>query len=266
MTSALRNLSAPVLRGLVRALGAGRVPLPCQPMDLHDLVPEGDANAVSIDLNALVESSNPALMLTQLLDLVATERENAERAADAVDLVWSGPESPGSLNRDTGVVVRELFLEAERSVLVASYALDAGEKARAIFAPLADRLDRGDRLDVQFFVNIARPHGEHRAAAEVVADWAGRFRAAVWPGKVLPAVFYDPRALVTDGPTRASMHAKCVVIDERIAFVTSANFTEAAQVRNVEVGALVRDVELAQRLVDQFAALVVGRAFQKCVP
>lgn len=259
MTSALHNLSAPVLRGLARALGSGRVPLPCQPMDLHDFVPEGDADAVGADLNALVASVNAAVMLTRLLEMVAAEREDAERAADAVDLVWSGPEAPDSLNRDTGVVVRELFLEAERSVLIASYALDAGEKARAIFAPLADRLDRGDHLDVQLFVNIARPHGDHRTAAEIVANWASRFRAAVWPGKVLPAVFYDPRALVTDGRTRASMHAKCVVIDERVALVTSANFTEAAHARNVEVGALLHDEEFARTLATQFMAQVRHR-------
>ena len=34
------------------------------------------------------------------------------------------------------------------------------------------------------------------------------------------------------------MHAKCVVADSRHVFVSSANFTEAAQERNVEIGLL----------------------------
>ena len=43
-----------------------------------------------------------------------------------------------------------------------------------------------------------------------------------------------PRSLDAEGPKRASLHAKVVVADERIAFISSANFTEAAQVRNME--------------------------------
>lgn len=35
---------------------------------------------------------------------------------------------------------------------------------------------------------------------------------------------------------RASMHAKFVIADEERCFITSANFTEAAQKKNIEVG------------------------------
>jgi phosphatidylserine/phosphatidylglycerophosphate/cardiolipin synthase-like enzyme len=55
---------------------------------------------------------------------------------------------------------------------------------------------------------------------------------------------------------RAALHAKCVVIDRSTALVTSANFTEAAQERNIEAGALVSDVTFAGILVDQFDWLV----------
>lgn len=54
---------------------------------------------------------------------------------------------------------------------------------------------------------------------------------------------------------RAVLHAKCVVIDGRTAFVSSTNFTQAAQERNIEVGVLVRSQIVADRLTDFFAAL-----------
>ena len=39
------------------------------------------------------------------------------------------------------------------------------------------------------------------------------------------------------------MHAKCVVADDRSVFVSSANFTEAAQeLENVEIGLLIESV------------------------
>jgi phosphatidylserine/phosphatidylglycerophosphate/cardiolipin synthase-like enzyme len=40
--------------------------------------------------------------------------------------------------------------------------------------------------------------------------------------------------------------------------VTSANFTEAAQTRNIEVGALIRSERFAIRLADHFEALVAA--------
>jgi phosphatidylserine/phosphatidylglycerophosphate/cardiolipin synthase-like enzyme len=54
---------------------------------------------------------------------------------------------------------------------------------------------------------------------------------------------------------RSCLHAKCVVVDRRVAFVTSANFTEAAQTRNIEVGALIRCERFAARLAVHFETL-----------
>lgn len=56
-----------------------------------------------------------------------------------------------------------------------------------------------------------------------------------------------------DGPKRASLHAQCVVIDGRSPS-SQANFTEAAQVRNIEVGVLVRSAPFARQL-EHFATL-----------
>lgn len=255
MSSALQRLSAPVLRGIADALSSRKLPAPCAPVHLADLVPAGTAAVVSRELNALIAPGVSPQPIAILLRALADEREAAERAGDIVDLVWSGPEAPGSLNRDTSVVVRELFEEATRSVLIASYVVDAGEKARAIFEPLAVRLDRGDALDVQLVVNVPRPHGDLRDWRAIVAEWAARFRSNVWPGRTLPSVFHDPRALDTGGPVRACMHAKFVVIDERVALVTSANFTEAGQTRNMEAG--LRTVgPAAQRLASEIRILI----------
>jgi phosphatidylserine/phosphatidylglycerophosphate/cardiolipin synthase-like enzyme len=55
---------------------------------------------------------------------------------------------------------------------------------------------------------------------------------------------------------RACLHAKCVIVDAHHVFVSSANFTEAAQQRNIEVGLLVRSLRLAKQLTDHFDTLV----------
>jgi phosphatidylserine/phosphatidylglycerophosphate/cardiolipin synthase-like enzyme len=58
------------------------------------------------------------------------------------------------------------------------------------------------------------------------------------------------------------LHAKCVVVDKQVAFVSSANFTEAAQVRNIEAGALVRSARFASRLAHHFEALAAAGVLQ----
>src|SRR5262249_29206937 len=80
-----------------------------------------------------------------------------------------------------------------------------------------------------------------------------------WPdGYPPPEIFFDPRSLSADRATRSSLHAKCVVVDRRTALVTSANFTKAAQERNIETGVVVRSPRFATRLADHFESLVTA--------
>ena len=71
----------------------------------------------------------------------------------------------------------------------------------------------------------------------------------------MPEVYYDPRALEMDKTKKSSLHAKCVVVDSASAFVSSANFTEAAQIRNIEVGVLIKSSHFATKLERHFKAL-----------
>lgn len=70
-----------------------------------------------------------------------------------------------------------------------------------------------------------------------------------------PQVYYDPRSLETDGPG-AVLHAKAVVVDDEVVFVTSANLTEAALERNIELGLLVRDAAVAATVATHFRVLI----------
>jgi phosphatidylserine/phosphatidylglycerophosphate/cardiolipin synthase-like enzyme len=53
------------------------------------------------------------------------------------------------------------------------------------------------------------------------------------------------------------------VVDDRVAFVTSANLTEAAQQRNIEAGVLVEGEGFARSLRAQFDALVDAGALRR---
>jgi len=93
------------------------------------------------------------------------------------------------------------------------------------------------------------------SADQLVRKFTDRFWKGEWPGNARPRVFYDHRALEIDGPG-AVLHAKAMVVDDERVLVTSANFTEAALDRNIELGLLVRDRAMAASIKAHFQGLV----------
>lgn len=168
------------------------------------------------------------------------------------DLVWSGPEVPGLHARDTRRVFEELLGSAERSVWASTYAFFDGPRA---FQVLAQRMDARSDVSVTLLLNIQRRRGDTTTVDQLVRKFADRFWTTDWPGSSRPRVYYDPRALELAGPTGV-LHAKAVVVDNEVVFVTSANLTEAALDRNIELGLLCRDRALAASVSTHFRTLI----------
>jgi phosphatidylserine/phosphatidylglycerophosphate/cardiolipin synthase-like enzyme len=185
----------------------------------------------------------------------ATWIRTAGRAADRApkpDLVWSSPEVPGLHARDTKRVYEELLGSAERSVWASTYAFFDGPKA---FEVPARHMDATPALSVTLLLNIQRKRGDTTESDQLVRRFADHFWKRDWPGASRPRVFYDPRALELDGPGGV-LHAKAVVAYDELVFVTSANLTEAALQRNIELGLLVRDRALAATISSHFRTLI----------
>lgn len=252
MTSALCSLTSGDLSQLVGALRSGRIVPPFNPLVLRRYLPESMAALVAVDLQRLVASGMESSHLADCLELLCQDRRQRPVAEDLIDLVWTGPEAPGIMNRDTSVVVREMFRSAKVSVLVAGYAVYQGH---VVFKDLAVRMDQSPGLKVHMFLDVQRPRHDPSSPSELVRIFAERFARSEWPGQRLPEVYFDPRSLETDPVRRASLHAKCVVVDEEQAFVSSANFTGAAQTKNIEVGVLINSARFARRLIEHFEAL-----------
>lgn len=177
--------------------------------------------------------------------------DRAVEPATLPDLVWSGPEVPGVPARDTRRVYEELFTSANRSLWAASYAYFDG---RSVFDLLSRRMQTVPELRVTLLLNIHRRQNDTSRPDEVVRRFATRFWKDDWPGDARPNVFYDPRSV--DPAARGVLHAKALVADEERVFVTSANFTAAAQDDNIELGLLVRSRTLALGVVRHLQGLI----------
>ena len=221
-------LGASELRALAAAAADGRLN-PATP----GLVGRFASDGVAVS-RALGELASSGVALASTLELLAEAADRRSSVEDLVELVLTGPNL--GAGRDTGFVVRQLFREARMSVWVCGYEL---YNARDLFVDLPR-----PELRVRMLLDIGEAEGQSEEA--VVRRFLDDFRRRRWPeGQALPEIWYDPLSLLPHGEHRAVAHAKCVVAGERRLFVSSANFTEAAQNRNIEAGLLVESTMLA---------------------
>ena len=259
----LLALSESDLAALKEALRTGRLLAPFLPMLIERIVPRAVSGDVSTALQRMAASGANREGLVAAIELLAAARAQQPSIDEVIELVTTGPEAGAVTNRDTQVVVQELFRNAERSVLVAGYEL---YQAEPVFRTLADRMAVEPIPTVRMFLNVKRPFGDTSTDGELIAAFAYRFRTEHWPAdRALPEIYFDPRSLAVDAKRKAVLHAKCIVVDGRTAFVSSANFTEAAQERNIEVGVLVRSQIIAERLITFFAALISTGAARRAL-
>jgi phosphatidylserine/phosphatidylglycerophosphate/cardiolipin synthase-like enzyme len=258
MIDALLDFPSHLRERLASALKSGLLAAPYSAASLRSVL--GHAEGADQMVGALLELDSLGVSAPAAAAWIQTIERAAARTPRP-DLVWSGPQVPGLHARETRRVYEELLGSAERSIWASTYAFFDGPRA---FDILARRMDGKPELHVTLLLNVERKRGDTTAAEQLVRRFAERFWKTDWPGSSHPHVFYDPRALDLEGPGGV-LHAKAVVTDDESVFVTSANLTEAALDRNIELGLLVRDRALAASVVSHFRALI-DRGFLSPLP
>lgn len=250
-TKVLNELSAQSLRALAGSLRDGALSSGITRYPLQQI---SGSRAAELEacLKFLSESEMTTGQMALLVEALANARADTPNFSDLVDLVLSGPEVAGVPTSDTLAIMRRLIDEATSEVLLVGYAVRQG---RRVFERLAARMEEKPELKVWLCLDVSRKQTDTSLPQEIVRRFANDFREKHWPGKRLPELFYDPRSLSDARDKRSSLHAKCVVIDRRVALITSANFTEAAQQRNIEAGVIVRYPLFVERLVGYFEGL-----------
>lgn len=215
-------------------------------------------------LQAILNDGCSSAALGNMCLALQTAKARMEATDNALYLALSGPDVPGTPAVSTPAVVRALFEEAKQDVLVASYVFF---HCRDLLAPLAARMDADPEFKVRFILDLSH---QRKHSAEPLPIVANRFKAhflsELWSAKREPEFWHDPRVFEEEDRKKSGvMHAKVVIIDATAALVTSANFTEAAQNRNIEAGVIVRHPLHVSRLRSFFEGLIDTRALRQIV-
>lgn len=196
--------------------------------------------------------------LAAMLRAASAARSAADRQG-RVEVVFTGPSEADAPARSTEAVVLEVVAAAGSDLFLVTYAAFP-------YPPLVTALEAACRRGVRTRVVIETLAGARgmlgsepaRAFAGIAGldlyHWPLERRTGAYPGR---------------------LHAKLVVADRELAFVTSANLTGSALENNLECGILVHGGPAPRRLADHLGALmregvlqplVLGRAEQSVQP
>jgi len=239
----LTRVSLPMLEQVLVSLETGRLSCPFSEADLID---SGFHGAAAEVVDAVGHSGTAASIAA--VRLVVAER--VHRPPPRLELVWTGPETRASVARSTGPAVQRLFESAQSAVIVGGYSFDTPEILEPLYRAMRDR---GVRATL--FMDIDGNAATAAGADAFATAFIDRFLREVWTfGDPKPDIYYDPRT-AAPGPPWASLHAKCIVVDNARALVTSANFTDRGQTRNIEAGVLIESTAFAGELAGQWRQL-----------
>lgn len=166
----------------------------------------------------------------------------AKKAAPTTDLVWTGPTSAAVPGRRTEQVISQLIEDAGTSLTILSFGI---YQIPRLVVSLEEALLR--RVSIRIVL------GDRESSSELTIE---RQKLQLGPAISMRAalLYWPPEKRPRDDNGRAGlMHAKAAIADSRVAFLSSANLTEAALERNIELGVLIRGGPLPHsidRLVD----------------
>ena len=259
----IRSLPASTLQSIAHALRGGRLKPPYTAFTVAEWAPQYGRDSLAAELVSLQTCGFTTTTLAITLEALAEDAVARQRAIDQVQLVWTSPDEEGPHVRDTSVVVRQLLSEARQSLLISTYSIVNGQE---VFIPIYEAWLFHPELEVVLILNVSPDDKNGLCEDAAVSKYAKTFWKYHWPWSRKPAVFYDPRGPEKTQGAPACQHAKCILVDGATAFITSANFTESAHERNIELGVLFREnPKVAQSIRSKFESLIQN-GFLKPLP
>jgi phosphatidylserine/phosphatidylglycerophosphate/cardiolipin synthase-like enzyme len=177
--------------------------------------------------------------------MTAGASDEVFRQKQSVEIVWTGPASRSTAFRRTDQALLELIESAAESLIIVTFAAYK-------LSGIADAIVKAGarHVDIALVVETKETsagHYVHKELATKNSQLLSVAKVYTWP--------LDNRPTDSFG-NRGSLHAKCAIADDKMAFVSSANLTEYALNINMEMGVLVKGGVIPQLMQTHFRGLI----------
>ena len=192
---------------------------------------------------SLPEPPSPGEMALLLVSVSAAMAH--ERHKQKIELTWTGPHSPHVSLRRTDQALIELINEAQKRILIVSFAV---YKAHNILSALEKAANRGAEITIVLeSPEVSEGKIAYSTISALGASLREKSKIFIWP--------YAKRPTTPDGKI-GSLHAKIGVADGSHLYLSSANLTDYAMNINMEMGILVHGGELPTCIEQHFDELI----------
>ena len=174
--------------------------------------------------------------------------------APLTEIIWTGPANGRFPVRRIDQVLYDLISSAKKRIVLVTF---AAHRVHHLCDHLANAVRRGVELTL-----IVESEGE--SEGQLTRDAVAAF-------KNVPAtrthIYYWPieKRDRNQAGRPGKLHAKCAIIDE-IALIGSANLTDDAFNRNMELGMVVREAAVVVAIAEHFQELIRYGALSEVVP
>lgn len=173
------------------------------------------------------------------------------------EIIWTGPANNRFPVRRTDQVLYDLISQAKTRIVLVTF---AAHRVRHLCAHLARAVQRGVELTLIV-------ESEEESEGQLTKDAMAAFQNVPLTHT---RIYYWPleKRERNAGGRPGKLHAKCAIVDD-VALIGSANLTDDAFNRNMELGMLVRYAATVFAITAHFEELVRGGvlvALQKAIP
>lgn len=184
---------------------------------------------------------------------VAVATEESWKLQQSLELVWTGPDTQVIPVRQTEQVLLEAIDATTRRLTVVSYAV---YQIPRVCAAMCRAISR--KVDVSVILEAPDPDisGSYNNLLSIGPAVRGGARFYNWPSGSRPRDSKGKPGI---------LHVKCLVSDSRRLFLSSANMTEHAFTRNMELGLLITGTDLPGQVERHFDHLIVSQVLSPVV-
>ncbi len=218
----LDNFSSEIITDFISLLQAKTITLSSDSYELIDKLHISGSDAIHVEqILKKFKSVDTLIVALTLLNEIKYFKTTTSKSTKLVCT------TPYDESNETERVLNELFYKAKKSITIIGYIMTDGDRITEIFE-MIKKNPQVKKLDIKFIFNTAEAPQKLGKKYPSVKETI----RSNWEKDIPFPKIYSYKE--KDG----SLHAKSVIIDSNEILITSANMSERAMERNIEIGIL----------------------------